>query len=200
MVNELEENSPSHAAAWIWSLVLMINNMGNGGSVALIIGVALALCWPGTREHPRSPPSPRWCQQVYTEQLKLMADLNPSLKRKERKENKQNQQKAEQLLAFYRPDNLWSVWRNITKNTNGKTINQINGKEGWGWVFAGAMSQQHLGPDRKQEFSQSWFDIKWLRVGGKTEFLWQFCEGQRDKNQVFAAGVWFGCAVFSWGI
>lgn len=65
----------------------MINHMGNVGSVAVIIGVALALCWPGTREHPRSPPSPRWCQQVYTEQLKLMADLkspklHSSLKRK----------------------------------------------------------------------------------------------------------------------
>lgn len=110
----------------------MINNMGNVGSVALITGVALALCRLGTREHPRSPPSPRWCQQVYAEQLNLMADLkspklHSSLKRRKKKKKKQ---KAKQLLAFYRQDNLWSVWRNITKNTNGKTINQINGKEG----------------------------------------------------------------------
>lgn len=71
----------------------MINHMGNVGSVALIIGVALALCWPGTREHPRSPPSPQWCQQVYTEQLKLMADLNFSLKRKGGKRTKKKNNK-----------------------------------------------------------------------------------------------------------
>lgn len=139
VVNELGESSLTHGAAWIWSQALMINHMGNVGSVALIIGVALALCWPGTPEHPRSPPSPRWCQQVYAEQLKLTADLkspklHSSLKRKggkgKERKKKNPTQKAKQLLAFYRADNLWSVWRNITKHTNGKTINQLNGKEG----------------------------------------------------------------------
>lgn len=34
--------------------------------------------------------------------------------------------------------------------------------------------------------------------GGKTKFLWQFCEGHQDKNQtcMYSLGVWFGGLVY----
>lgn len=205
VVNELGESSLTHGAAWIWSQALMINHMGNVGSVALIIGVALALCWPGTPEHPRSPPSPRWCQQVYAEQLKLTADLkspklHSSLKRKGGK-GKERKKKPQHK----KPNNFWLSTGQIICGVFGGTsqsiqmekqlINLMGKRDESGslqkqchssvWVLTGSRSS-----DRAGLISNG------FGGAGKTEVLWQFCEGQRDKNQGFAG---WGGSVWLWG-
>lgn len=51
------------------------------------------------------------------------------------------------------------------------------------------MSQQRLGPNRKQEFSQSWFDIKWLWGGqGRLSFYGSFVRGSEIKIRDLLGG------------
>lgn len=78
---------------------------------------------------------------------------------------------------------MWSVWRNITKNTNGKTINQFNVKDVWDCFFPETMSYQYLGTDRKQEFIYSVFaSISNGLVGGRLNLYGSFVRGSKTAR------------------
>lgn len=151
-------------------------------SLAVITGVAfgslLATETSASSQCVQTLPFSQWCHQVYNEAVK--PNVRPSESQAAFKFKEEGKKNSKQLLAFWKLDNLWSVWRNITKNTNGKTMNQFNVKERRYFLFPETVLYRCLSRNwNSVQYKMAWSEGKNLNFCGRLVI----CEEQQDKNQ-----------------